>query len=402
MLTLQSYYYRSMFYNFSIKLFKQICKIIIYIVAIISASISLFNTAIAQCEVCELYIEAEGNNRYESQIKAHNQGMERAFFMVADTLGISANNIVSIPYLKLKDVFTISEIKNVVETENLYKATVTYQYNIYPIQKLLFEYGDNSVKERFYEYLILPITKQKNMLTLWNGSQEWGEKWLKNRNILDQAKLFYPKPSIDVVKKINTDNVLNLSFQNFLEIFPSILLKKVMLVICEYFTDINTGDAVMDIKYVIIDNNAKNVYQQEYPLNNLDEIKPTIDTILQNILNKYGRFSVNDHQNLTIVSDDQAPKLNVTSIIDKDNVRIVTMDLEAFTEDELTRIRSKLQNISDLESFSVTHNYEEKYKVIILTKSDDYKLAESFYLNGLSFKMYGNLYSLIDVIKGGG
>ncbi|WPY01156.1 hypothetical protein Trichorick_01060 [Candidatus Trichorickettsia mobilis] len=376
------------------KLYKQI---ILHIICIFFT-----NLANASLEVSELYIEAQGNNKYESKIKAQNQGMQRAFLMVADTLGINASAVTAVPYLKLKDVFTVVAAKNVTETDNLYKATVTYQYNLYPIQQLLFQYGNNSVKDRFYEYLILPISKQKNILTLWDGDQEWNKKWSKNRNILDQAKLFYPKSSMGIVKKINADNVLTLSFSNFLDIFPTKLLKKVMLIVCEYFTDINTGAAVMDVKYIIIDNNGKTISNQSYPLNNLNEVTQTIDTILKTVVNKYGRFSNNDAQDLAIISDNEAPKPKVVTKVVEDDIRTIILDLEAFTEDELTRIKDKLQNISDLESFSIAHNYDEKYKVTILTKSNDYKLAESFYLNGLSFKMYGNLYSLIDVIKGGG
>ncbi|WP_316354104.1 hypothetical protein [Candidatus Trichorickettsia mobilis] len=386
------------------KLYKQIIlHTKINMLTIISICMFFINAANASLEVSELYIEAQGNNKYESKIKAQNQGMQRAFFMVADTLGINASAVTAVPYLKLKNVFTVVAAKNVTETDNLYKATVTYQYNLYPVQQLLFEYGNNSVKDRFYEYLILPISKQKNILTLWDADQEWNKKWSKNRNILDQAKLFYPKSSISLVKKINTDNVLTLSFSNFLDIFPATLLKKVMLIVCEYFTDINTGAAVMDVKYIIIDNNGKTTSNQSYPLNNLGEVTQTIDTVLKNVLNKYGRFSNNDAQDLVIISDNEAPKPKlVTTKIVEDDIRTIILDLEAFTEDELTRIKDKLQNVSDLESFSIAHNYDEKYKVTILTKSNDYKLAESFYLNGLSFKMYGNLYSLIDVIKGGG
>ena len=377
------------------KLYKQI---ILHIICIFFT-----NVANASLEVSELYIEAQGNNKYESKIKAQNQGMQRAFLMIADTLGINASAVTAVPYLKLKNVFTVVAAKNVTETDNLYKATVTYQYNLYPVQQLLFEYGNNSVKDRFYEYLILPISKQKNILTLWDADQEWNKKWSKNRNILDQAKLFYPKSSINLAKKINADNVLTLSFSNFLDIFPAKLLKKVMLIVCEYFTDINTGAAVMDVKYIIIDNNGKTISNQSYPLNNLGEVTQTIDTVLKTVLNKYGRFSNSDAQDLAIISDNDAPKPKVvpTKVVE-DDIRTIILDLEAFTEDELTRIKDKLQNASDLESFSIAHNYDEKYKVTILTKSNDYKLAESFYLNGLSFKMYGNLYSLIDVIKGGG
>lgn len=359
-------------------------------------------------EVTELYISADGNNKYEAQIKAHNQGMQRAFFILADKINIPVNTLSTPSYTRLKEVFTTSTVKHPNSTDTTYSATVNYKYNLYQFHDLLFEYGDSTLREKFYEYLVLPILKQKNILTLWDGDQEWASSWGDARDVLAQSMLFYPTPSKYLVQQINVNNILHLSYYDFVDILHSTLFKKVMLVVCEYFTNINNGMSVMNVQYRIIDqNNQQTVFSKDYPLYNLDQIKPTTNLVIANSVEQYGRLNANhaagDVNGIDNVTTNHITQIEQDVANDKQNhnIRTIILTFEVFNNEELDKITNKLRNVKEIENFNIVHDYDEKYKITITTKHDDYALAEGFYLNDLSFKIYGNLYSLINVIKRG-
>ena len=61
---------------------------------------------------------------------------------------------------------------------------------------------------------------------------------------------------------------------------------------------------------------------------------------------------------------------------------------------------SKLEKVDEIERFAIEHDYNTRYKILIYTSADEYQLAEGLYLRGLSYKIHGDLYNLIDIKKG--
>jgi alpha-L-fucosidase len=60
-----------------------------------------------------------------------------------------------------------------------------------------------------------------------------------------------------------------------------------------------------------------------------------------------------------------------------------------------------LRKVPQIEHFDVKHENGRKYKIIVATKHDVFALSEGLYENGLSLKIYGDLYKIIDVKEGG-
>jgi hypothetical protein len=348
-------------------------------------------------EVSKIYIEAQGNNKYEARLKAHEKGMYRVILMIADKIGINKADIEKITYPRMKQVFTVTSTLNEIETDDSYSATVSYKYNLKALNQVLLDYGNSNVDERFYEYLVLPVFKQRKVLSIWDENQLWNKLWATDRPNLEQHKLYYPKGNRDLEKKVNQQTIFDLNYQDYLTIFQNSLFKNVMLLICEYFTDVNTGEAVMVVNTVIISpDKDRKLTAQEYPIENQEEISLLMEDAIAKITSDYGRLKGG------IVQIEKA--LDVGDILEEsqnENSRNILLNVEVFDEEELLNIQHKLENVKEVDSFTINHDYDKKYKVSITTTSSDAELAEGFYLNGLSFRIYGNLYNLIDVKEGG-
>ena len=192
----------------------------LYIIIISLIAIIAFEVCASDLHgISDMYIESQGNNKYEAKIKAHELGMRRGVLIIADKMGIPSSHISKIPYLRLKETFNVSLVANETQTETTYSALVNYQYDLYSITKLLLDYGGDIVDNRFYEYLVLPIFKQKNVVNIWDESKQWNKQWALSRELLEQNKLIYPKPTKELMKILTPDKVLNLSYRNFIEIF---------------------------------------------------------------------------------------------------------------------------------------------------------------------------------------
>jgi hypothetical protein len=365
---------------------------------IITLYIAIPAYSLGAMEIPDIYITAEGNNKFEAQIKANKHGMQKVVLMIADKMGINYSDIGKVRYLKLKEVFTISSVTNEVSTESHYNATVKYLYDLYNINKLLRDYGTESVNDKFYEYLIFPIFKQRKVINIWDNNNDWSKHWIEARSNLEHNKFLYPKASNELMRKINSQNIFNLSYEDFLDIFQDRLLKKVMLVVCEYFTDMDTGKALVGVQFIILDyNDKKTTITKEYPLNNLAEVPHIIDKIITSTIQEYGHpdTSYEKNANITLDNIENTPDENY-----EDDKKTIIMSITVSDDNELAEVEKKLKNIKEIENLTITNDYDQKYKINAMTKSSEFALTESFYLNGLSYKKYGSIYRLINVQKG--
>ena len=87
--------------------------------------------------------------------------------------------------------------------------------------------------------------------------------------------------------------------------------------------------------------------------------------------------------------------------IDEDEKKPIIMNFDVFDQEELDLVISKLEKVGQIDNFAIEHDYNTRYKILIYTSVSEYELAEGLYLNGLSYKIHGSLYNLIDIKKGG-
>lgn len=345
-------------------------------------------------EISEIFIEAAGNNKHEAKIKAHEQGMLRSLLLLTNKLNLPTDNIGQIPYYKLKSAFKPILVQNEVSLVEKYSATVTYSYDKEKLYQLILEYGDTKINDQFYEFVVIPVFKQRKSMNIWEDDKRWNDHWSKSRKVLGSHKIFYPTKNLYLTKKITQENLFDLKLEEFVNIFHNVLFKNVMIVTAEFFTNRKTSQSVMQVKkYILRPNNPKpEVIEEEYSLNKLEDISPTVDTIIDKIIDDYGVIRDN-------LVDDQT-KQGQNQLEDDEVKKPIIMNFDMFDIDELNLVVSKLKKINEIEHFTIEHDYNTRYKILIYTSADEYQLAEGLYLHGLSYKIHGDLYNLIDIKKG--
>lgn len=342
-------------------------------------------------EISEIFIEATGNNKFEAKIKAHELGMRRSLLLIADQIGIKKENIAEIPFSVLKKIFIPVMVSYEMSTVEKYNATVTYSYELGHVYTTLLEYGNQNVNDLFYEFVVFPVYKQKKFLNIWDEDKNWNDYWISSRKLLDHHKLYYPQKSPYLANKITSANIFDLKYEDFIDIFPHILFKKVMIVTGEFFTNRRTRESLLQIKKIILspDTSEALVIEEEYPLHDLDDVPYTVDLAIDKVINNLGALRQND-----IGKDDEI------EVAKAEQVPPIIMNFDVFDQEEMDLVTNKLKNVKEIDNFKIEHDYNTRYKILIYTTSTEYELAEGLYLNGLSYKIHGSLYNLIDVKKG--
>ncbi len=345
--------------------------------------------------ISDIFIEATGNNKYEAKIKAHQQGMQRALILLADKIGVDMNSLEPAPYHSLKNVFNTITIHNELSQKEKYSATVSYEYSQGKFYKLLLDYGDSKIDDIFYEYLVIPVFKQSSFLNIWEPDKRWNDFWGESRKLLNTHKLYYPQKTLSISKKITQDNLFDLGYDEFIDIFQNRLFKGILIITAEFFTDRNTRDSIVRVTTYVIhaDGSPREVFEKDYPLNAMSDIAYTVDLVIDRIIDDFGRL----RSSQDIQDDDEHNWLPE----DEPENKPIVMNFDVYDPDELQIVEDKLELVDQIESFRIEHDYNNRYKIILSTSVDEFELAEGLYLNGLSYRIYGNLYHLIDVKKGG-
>lgn len=344
-------------------------------------------------EINDIFIEASGNNIHEAKIKANELGMWRSLLLLADKLKLPTDYIKQVPYAKLKSVFSVTEVENEVSLVDRYNATVTYAYDKGKLFSMILEYGGEQINDKFYEYIIIPVFKQRNTMNIWEEDKRWNSIWNDSRRQFENHKIYLPKKNLFLSEKINEQTVLHLDLNDFIKIFNNVIFKNVMVVTAEFFTDRTNYRSIMKVKKFVFKPNLPKpeVIEEEYELKSLDEIPSTVRTFVDKTLNQYGVLRQ------SIIEEEK--KKVVKNIIDEP--KPIIMNFDVFNKEELEIVSEKLKRVPQVDRFTVTHDYGSKYKIAIYTHADEYELAEGLYLSGLSYKIHGDLYNLIDVKKGG-
>ncbi len=344
-------------------------------------------------EISEVFIESGGNNKHEAKIKAHELGMRRALLLVADKLSIPTESISHIPYHELKEAFTTVSIINEVSLLEKYSATITYSYKRGHLYALLLEYADETIDDMFYETLVIPVFKQRNILKIWDNDKKWNDFWIDSRNILDTHKIFFPKKTLYLSQKITQENLFDLKLEDFMEIFHDKLFKTVTIVSAEFFTNRRTAESLMQVKKHILTpgNSEAEIVEMDYDLATWDDIPYTVDLVIDKMIDDHGALRISD------LADDSDDNL----FDEQEEQKPIIMNFDVFDEEELELVIAKLEKVDQIDSFAIEHDYNSRYKILIYTSVSEYELAEGLYLNGLSYKIHGSLYNLIDIKKGG-
>lgn len=344
-------------------------------------------------EIADIFIDSGGNNKYEAKIKAHEQGMLRAFILTADQFGINSADLKEPTYETLKNVFKPTIINNEVSTAEHYAANVTYGYKKGDLYQLFLEFGNSTIDDKFYEYLVIPVFKQGNTINIWESQPLWQDLWMQNKKLLNRNKLLLAPKTLLISKKITPENIYTLGYIDFLDIFNNLFFKNVMIVTIEFFTERATGEAEMKINQVVIYPKPKepNSLSHTYNLASPEEVPSKVNSFVAKIVRLYGKLRKNPETQVNTYPSAGDEQSELTPLV---------MNFEAYSQEELDILVSKLKKVEQVDHFEIKNDFETCYKVLIYSSVSPSELAEGFYLNGLSYKVRGDIYNLIDVKKG--
>ncbi len=362
----------------------------LFLAGIATAILLVCNSAFAGKEqIQEIYTEASGNNHFEAKIKAIDSAMRRAFLLLADKFVIEDENLKKIEHNELKELFNNYEVRD----ENVrsyssgasYNAVIAFSFRQSKVNQLIVKYATDPTKDKFFEALVIPVFKINNILYIDDSRKNWLNLWKKRKSDLADHSLYYPPYDQNFLSNVKTTNVLKLAYDDFADMLPFKLYKKVIIPVGEYFTDRATGNSFLKIKYMIMNfgdsTEIKEVtYSVENKKNSMNEV---INQAIDKFIVEYGKYRK------TYYSDTKNFDLKINEdLIENKGIKTenyYTFLVEISFDKEIGKIQNKLKAIDKIKHFDIEAHSSIGYKVKIYSDLSEEDLTEALYYGGLSF-----------------
>lgn len=385
-----------------------IFKSIILLLAIILPLVS------KAAEIRGLHISSSGNNKYESEIKANIDGMRRALTLVANSIGIKDANFKAVPYLELKEVFQTKEKISEEAYPERYTADVTYSYDNVDAIDLILKYGSKNVKEQFFKYIVIPVFKQRNILSFLDTETEWLSTWLGSVEDASKYKLLPVDPTTSS-QGITPENLYDLTFEDFVNKLNVKRFEKVLIASCEYFTR-KDGTMYISVKNTELSHTGKNVSETRYDIGNPNQARKYFGIAIDRIITQFGKRTkiemLPNESNISYASERMSISRNrgkkAGSVLDgllrkpgtDKRLNKVYMRADIFSQEGLDSFKEKLDKVDEVVKYKIDLDDAKNYILTIYTDADISVLAEGFYINDLSFRIYDGEYVTFE-LQGG-
>ncbi len=361
-----------------------------------------------------LHISATGNNVYECSIKANIEGMRRALSLVADQIGVKNSNFSQVPYPELKNVFSISNTISETSFDEKYTADVNYAYDNLSINELILKYGSPAVQDQFFEYIIIPVFKQKNVISFLDTKTEWLATWMSSKDDCKKYRLLPIDPT-KMSTSITTGNVYSLTYEEFLNKLNVKRFKNILIASCEYFTR-DDGSMYFSVTTEELSPITKNITETKYDVANPDNAKKYFDMAIDRIINHYGqKIQYANDQNATdtayesqrmVLKEDSSKKAG--SVLDAllaqpqkgKKLTKIQMRADIFSKEGLESFKEKLSHVTEVVKYKINLDDDKHYMVELYTDKSLKDLAEGFYVNQLTFRVYNNEYVMFELETG--
>lgn len=360
-----------------------------------------------------LHISATGNNRFECEIKANVDGMRRALTLVANSMGVKDANFKEVPYLELKEVFDIDERISEKAFDQRYTADVTYSYNLLEASNLIKKYGSKKVKEQFFKYIIIPIFKQKNVISFMEEEKSWLKTWIESQEFSSKYKLLPIDPTIES-PNIKPENVLSLTYENFLDYLSVKRFEKVLIASCEYFTR-KDGSMYFSVTTTELSEFEKNIEETRYDIGDPTMAKQYFDVAIGQIIAKFGQESkmrmlpnmsdIGYHAEHSMFAFKRKKAGSVLDALLNDpnanlNLKKIYMRADIFSAEGLKSFKEKLTKVPGIVKFKIDLDDFKHYIVTIYSEKDMSELSEGFYINDLSYRLSDGKYIAFELQAG--
>lgn len=364
-------------------------------IVILLLSINVIAFSDTAFSIHNIFIESTGNNTIEAKMKASEAGMRRSLQILADRMGIQNTDFQNVYYDDLIEVFQVASTRNETQDTENYSAVVDYNYDQKGVNDLILRYAPVEADFASYDYLIIPIFKRNDIITLWSDDTLWLKKWSKIRQFLKERKILYPEEANANRLLVTPENVFTLSYRDFLKMFPEYLLRHILLVVAEYFTNPDNGQSYLRVQYITLSNSSKDTQSKDYYI--LDKklehtiLKQSIDDTVQIFGNERAFI-----KSKTTSVDGDKDKFNLKDT----ETGAFVMYAEIFDTEALERFKHKLDRVKQIKTFTITQDSKDSYKILIHSTNNIEDLTYGLYLNGLSYIQDGSRYKLTEVTKG--
>lgn len=374
----------------------------------------IFPISAYSSEIRGLHISATGNNKFECEIKANIDGMRRALTLVANSIGITEANFKEVPYLELKEVFRVKDKISEKSFDERYTADVTYAYDNLDANQLILKYGSKEVKDQFFKYVVIPVFKQRNVLSFLDKRTEWLSTWMGSTEDASRYKLLPVDPTKSA-KDITTANLYDLSYEDFLDKLNMKRFEKVLITSCEYFTRKN-GTMYIEVKNTELSSEGTNVTETRYDIGNPNQARKYFGVAIDRIITTFGkRAKVEMLPNVSDISYaserlklSRAKAKKAGSVLDDllrrpgtdKRLNKVFMRADIFSQEGLKSFKDKLDKVDEVVKYKIDLDEYNHYILTIYTDADMAGLAEGFYINQLSFRSYDEEYITFE-LQGG-
>ena len=366
-----------------------------------------------------VHIQASGNNKYEAQVKANKYGIRRCVMLILDRIQNNKTthsqqnalatyltsekvevDIKRIKFTDLKNICKITNIENAKIMASFYEANANYSCDSDSLINTLEKYNYTSNLSSFFNVLVIPVFKEKGKYIPWGNKNSWYKNWEDYKDELALHKALLAKPT----SEINSDNILNLSYQNISSIYPMELFGRVIIASCDFFQNKGTGKTYARIKYTTLMPQIASAYNKfseikEYSNLANSELDKDVnfDDVILDFIEMTDFLPKNDMAE-TLLDQSSDQRLDISN---NDTLTDYVFVLNGYSNKDVKNIKAILQKIAGIQSVQVIENNDKVQKILLTcTFATEKNLAESLYENGLSYNINNNERNLVRLMSG--
>ncbi len=342
----------------------------------------------------EIYIEARGNNKFEAKMRAQNMGSVRAFFLYANKMGFTNDDFSQITYRDVAPTITGTRYLNENMTDNSYSALADYNLNRQAVTEVLYNFATSDSYSKFYECLVLPVMKVGKNLHIWDNKIKWLNSWGTHKEFLAQNQILLLEQNNIYKDHISPALINKITYEDFDLVFPETPIKKFLVIVAEYFTNLDNGGAYLQVEYREIKPGAVSSIVKKYDLNSTNNPESTFSDIIERFASENGvRIPVkrNSVENFFEVEK---------NLFLKQRLHSVTMNILVDDVRQWDRIKSKLDKITEIEKIIIKDQSENNYVVEMKYKNNLESLTKALFEAGMTYTTNKNQYYLTETNDG--
>ncbi len=335
-------------------------------------------------EIPNIYIESQGNNKFEAKIKANKSGIRQSIKLFLDKINVSDFDINEVNLPDLKHVCQITNVEDEKSSDRYYSARVSYYCNEEVLKQVMPNYADTNAIGNFYNTLVVPVLRKGNQYVLWDDTNTWYQGWLKYKKPLAESKILLAEPN----SKVTSQNINKLNYQEIAKYYPLNIFTNVTVAICDFFEKNNTTSYVR-VKYKVLDRNGDKVDIQEYEDLELKrkDLSVAFDEIITEFIDLYGSSTVfYDIGPLTTELENSINGINRDRKGSEE--KRYTLYMSGYDNEYVQNIKDAISSIPQVKSFDYNPEGIGLWKVELSGNfKDDEDFAECLYMKGLTYRV---------------